>query len=757
LIYTLCIIAFIVELVFRFLHCKGRGKSFGYKAYVNAIGNKFNPLYLCLIGLALSFVYIYVGDYNSGLCKVIIDNFWILLCGSFVAILILQVLFSNESVTFIDAIAVIVSVGFASIAIHGSIMNAFPAEETVFAAIFIAMSLYLRAVSFSGVEQEQSKYKLNNYYANVYKKYDAVLPIVVAFITCAIFTLFSVFNNPVLNINISQLAASIIALAVLSLVLILACSFVYKIKSSEITIFDFLLRFMTYFALFSIPYIVYAFINVKTLGNDALVLVVTILMILNLIAAIAFQVVRAIFYAPIQYEISKEFDEAAFEEALNSIPEGQEAPAEEIVCVDEEGNVIENPNQQAPAEEVVYVDEEGNVVEAPAEEVVYVDEDGNIVEAPEEDVVYVDEEVAAVEKEASESENDTIVYVDEQGNVIEEVDNIQSTEEVIYVDEDGNAVDNAVETVNSEDEDEEDEEDDDESEYYEDEEYVEVSHAKERNVLMPEVSIIDENGEPKKIKRKFNTRMMFAPYEAKEYYNDIKNYLVMYRATSRYSARCETFRYKGLVAKVALAGKSIKVCLAIDPTSLEGTKYNFKDVSNKKQYEEVPTMIKVRSPRGLKYFKELVDIMMATRGVNPKRNYQPTNYLPYLIPNGEAILATIGMSTDYLYSSMNVRGIPAELPDDLIEYLPVIQAEELDEEEVEATIYLDTLCNHFIDGDEITIDVLKELHIISKGNVLRIKARGTLDRKLIIYAEYFDDDAIKMLMCTNCTVVKIIR
>ena len=75
---------------------------------------------------------------------------------------------------------------------------------------------------------------------------------------------------------------------------------------------------------------------------------------------------------------------------------------------------------------------------------------------------------------------------------------------------------------------------------------------------------------------------LYGKYKAKisnEYYNEIKNYLVMYRAKGRNSARCETFRNKGLIAKVALAGKSIMVCLGIDPTSLEGTKYNYKDVN----------------------------------------------------------------------------------------------------------------------------------------------------------------------------------
>ena len=110
-----------------------------------------------------------------------------------------------------------------------------------------------------------------------------------------------------------------------------------------------------------------------------------------------------------------------------------------------------------------------------------------------------------------------------------------------------------------------------------------------------------------------------------------------------------------------------------------------------------------------------------------------------------------------MLDNINVREISSEIPNGLIDYIPCIQLDPLTEEEIEAAVYLDTLCGNFNDGDEINIDVLKSLHIVQKGNVLRIKARGTLDKKFTIYAEYFDEDALKMLMCTNCTAIRIIR
>jgi hypothetical protein len=250
---------------------------------------------------------------------------------------------------------------------------------------------------------------------------------------------------------------------------------------------------------------------------------------------------------------------------------------------------------------------------------------------------------------------------------------------------------------------------------------------------------------------------MFAPYETKEYYNEVKNYLLMYRAKGGCTARCESFRYKGLVAKIALGGKAVKVFLALDLAIIEQyPKYHLKAVSDKKLYEEVPVMIKVRSDRALKYCKELIDLMFANRLVKPKRNFEPTKFITQLIPNGEAILGNLGREAWYLQDTMNVNGIPEEMPDNLIDYLPTIPCEPLEEEEEEAVVYLDTLCLHFEEGSVIQLDMLKSAHVCQKGNILRVNARGTLDRKLVIYAEKFDEDALKMILCTNGTAIRIV-
>lgn len=304
------------------------------------------------------------------------------------------------------------------------------------------------------------------------------------------------------------------------------------------------------------------------------------------------------------------------------------------------------------------------------------------------------------------------------------------------------------------DEDEEENEEDDESDEEED---LTTKINTASNVEIKEITTLDSEGNKKVIKRKFISKLMFAPYESKYFYSEVKNYFMLYKAKGRSSSSCETFRNKGLISKVTIMGSTIKVYLALDPKEFVDTKYRFVDVSDKRKYKDVPFLIKVKSERSLKQFKELVDLMMEKREIKAKKKYEAIDFTTQLIPNGEAILTSIGYSSDYILDSVNVRSVPSDLPDDLENYIPIVQGEELNIDETPVSMYLDTLCAHFEDNGEVSLDILKSLGLVANGSVLKIKARGTLDKKLIIYADEFEPLALKMMMAANCTAVKIIR
>lgn len=287
----------------------------------------------------------------------------------------------------------------------------------------------------------------------------------------------------------------------------------------------------------------------------------------------------------------------------------------------------------------------------------------------------------------------------------------------------------------------------------EDDDLDELEEDDKEDASAPSSLVVSE----KRIRLTFEEKTTLASDEVKNYYNEVKNYLLMYRAHARLSKKCESFRYKGLLAKVAFAGKTLKVNLAIDPKTLEGTKYHFKDRSDKKQYQLVPTQIKIKSDRGLKYFKELVDMMMEGREVKPKRRYETTDFTALLIPDGHAVLYTLGVTNDHLVDIMDVSNVPTDLPVDLVYHIPTVNGADIEGMKEENSIYLDTLCKHFNDGDIITLDILKKNNILTRGNMLRIKARGTLDKHFTIYADSFEANALAMLLCTGSKAVKLIR
>lgn len=347
--------------------------------------------------------------------------------------------------------------------------------------------------------------------------------------------------------------------------------------------------------------------------------------------------------------------------------------------------------------------------------------------------------------------NDEIIETSENAEEVIESSNSETLDEALAETkeealEEEKQESRSVEPVNFEEsvDDEDNDEDDDLDELDEDD---------KEDASLPSSLVVSE----KRIRLTFEEKTTLASDEVKNYYNEVKNYLIMYRAHARLSKKCESFRYKGLLAKVAFAGKTLKVNLAIDPKTLEGTKYHFKDRTDKKQYQLVPTQIKIKSDRGLKYFKELVDLMMEGREVKPKRRFETTDFTALLIPDGHAVLYTLGVTNDHLVDIMDVSNIPTDLPVDLVYHIPTINGDDIEGMKEENSIYLDTLCKHFNDGDIITLDILKKNNILTRGNMLRIKARGTLDKHFTIYADSFEANALAMLLCTGSKAVKLIR
>ncbi len=129
------------------------------------------------------------------------------------------------------------------------------------------------------------------------------------------------------------------------------------------------------------------------------------------------------------------------------------------------------------------------------------------------------------------------------------------------------------------------------------------------------------------LKKSFLGKLCQLDKDTKDYYSQVKNALIEYKkVNSRTSFNYENFNMgRKSVAKLNVKGKTLVLYLALNPKDYVNTKYFAKNVSNVKKYQDTPTMVKVKSPRGTKYAIELINKLL--EGAKKDTNFEPINYV----------------------------------------------------------------------------------------------------------------------------------
>ena len=268
--------------------------------------------------------------------------------------------------------------------------------------------------------------------------------------------------------------------------------------------------------------------------------------------------------------------------------------------------------------------------------------------------------------------------------------------------------------------------------------------------------VYDDEGKNVSLKSKYLFRLMYMKPKYKILYSLVKNKFLSYGVKNRITNKCEYFRYKGIVGRLEVRCNSLKLFLPLDKKYLEQKRYFLKDFSKKEKYAQTPLMIRLRGSLSIKRALELIDIVMQDKNKRLKKNYVEYNYVKSLLPSGEAVIAKLGYKNEYIRKSINIPNATKDFPNNLIDYIPKIHKEELDEEIV-SSVTLDSLCVYYREDEIVSLETLKEKQIITRGNYLRIKARGNLSKRLIIIADDFDQQSLVMLMQTNSVAVLIDR
>lgn len=137
-----------------------------------------------------------------------------------------------------------------------------------------------------------------------------------------------------------------------------------------------------------------------------------------------------------------------------------------------------------------------------------------------------------------------------------------------------------------------------------------------------------------KYRYSFQAKLAQSQGSVQDYYDALKNLLLSYKTVkSRTSWNYDAFNSgRHQVAKMIAKNKTLNVYLSIDPATLEGTKYGVKDVSAKKKYEAIPSLMKIRGDRKFAYTRELIikiceeDLALAKNPKATERDYKT----PYL-------------------------------------------------------------------------------------------------------------------------------
>ncbi len=128
-----------------------------------------------------------------------------------------------------------------------------------------------------------------------------------------------------------------------------------------------------------------------------------------------------------------------------------------------------------------------------------------------------------------------------------------------------------------------------------------------------EVAISNDNLEGVDFKnfvsKSFTKKLEFSTGSQKDFYTQITDYILTFKKTrSKVSFSYHNFFVgRKSIAKIAIKGKTLCMYLALPPIEFTGTKYFPKDCGNVKKYKDTPMLIKIKSLRGVKFAKELID------------------------------------------------------------------------------------------------------------------------------------------------------
>ncbi len=289
--------------------------------------------------------------------------------------------------------------------------------------------------------------------------------------------------------------------------------------------------------------------------------------------------------------------------------------------------------------------------------------------------------------------------------------------------------------------------------------------------------------------RSFSAKLIQADEKVKRYYSELKNTILQYKkVVPRVSWRHESFRYgRPSVAKFVIRGKTLCLCLALNPADYAESKYIVDDMSRYAKFANTPLLYRIKNDRRCRYAKELIAKLFDGAELSDHEE-EDFSDIPYeetqaLVEKG---LIKVVSYEEVAISEQPEENIAEEFEDDddfegedfeddeddeLDEVsaadvgslmaddkakLRVQQGEELSDKSKAGVVNIDTLGQFFEEGEKVTIaEIKKRVPFVAKNlTYIKVLARGTLNKPLVVVADDFSLEAVKMIVLTGGRAIR---
>jgi hypothetical protein len=303
----------------------------------------------------------------------------------------------------------------------------------------------------------------------------------------------------------------------------------------------------------------------------------------------------------------------------------------------------------------------------------------------------------------------------------------------------------------------------------------------ERNYLneddIEEERRLDANGKNIIVQynKSFTAKLIQSSDETKSFYADLKNEIMSYKKTkSTVWWSCDSIRTGNrTIARFGICNQTLCLYIALNPASFNDGKYQV-ETAEGKRYEHVPCLYRIKNAKREKYAKDLIAELCKKYGLEWDGNRNDNYYLPY--ESTDALLAKdlikeVGTKKD------DEDGVDINCAAEVEKYRrDVLSAGEADRliSDYVATaciidetggkpfkgnleeINIDKICANYGSEDTVNLENLKAKGLVSeKAKGVKVIARGTLSKPLIVEAQDFSTEAVKMIVLTGGSVRKV--